>query len=292
MSAKHTPSSNHDLGNQPSMQTPPQTPKPILKRLFFRLNATFRRKNDRSAIGTLISRSTQIGCLLADPRAIEGESGPTGVSFGRKVLQAATNVADIGASIADAIPGGTPVKGALDAVCKVLKVVELNLQNKEDVEELRSKIDELVDLLSESTIPVGDATYGAGYGYRLLAKPMWIYSTRLPTQATIESRVSLNQPAARMDRTAVDAQQCTRTMPPRKLTKPSLLVTADVSSSSQCPPTRRKLVIGPGNPSSARHGLLSPRCSTKQGGRSLFAREVIAPSSGNLGAYVVVTSGR
>ncbi|TFK17346.1 hypothetical protein FA15DRAFT_337693 [Coprinopsis marcescibilis] len=143
------------------MQTLPQTPKPLLKRLFFRLNTTFRRKNERPAIGVLISRSTQISTQLAVPQAIENESGPSGVSFGRKVLQTATVVVEIGASVAEAVPGGTIAKGALDAFCKVLKVVEHNLQNKEDAAELRKKINELVHDLSESEIPEGDAAFEA-----------------------------------------------------------------------------------------------------------------------------------
>ncbi|TFK17341.1 hypothetical protein FA15DRAFT_252522 [Coprinopsis marcescibilis] len=143
------------------MQTPPQTPKPILKRLFSRFNTTFRRKKERPAISTLISESTHVNTQLAGPRAIESGSGSKGVSFGRRVLQTATVVADIGASVAEAVPGGTIAKGALEAFCKVLKVVELNLQNKEDVDDLRSKIEELVDHLSESTIPVGDVAFEA-----------------------------------------------------------------------------------------------------------------------------------
>ncbi|TFK20205.1 hypothetical protein FA15DRAFT_708290 [Coprinopsis marcescibilis] len=162
------------------MQTPPQIPKPILKRLFSRFNTTFRRQNERPAIGVLISQSTQISTQLG-PHAIESESGPRGVSIGRRVLQTVTVVADVGASVAEAVPGGTIVKGALDALGKVLKVVEVrgiavnlpklanflmtmmqhNLQNKEDVAELRSKIDELVDVLSESAIPAGDVAFEA-----------------------------------------------------------------------------------------------------------------------------------
>ncbi|TFK16599.1 hypothetical protein FA15DRAFT_676635, partial [Coprinopsis marcescibilis] len=140
------------------MQPPPRTPKTILKRLFFRLNTTFRKS---PAIGTPISESTQISTQLADTRAIESGSGLRGVSLRRKVLQTATVVADIGASVAEAVPGGTIAKGALDAFSKVLKVVELNLQNKEDVDELRHKIEELADDLSESTIPAGDLAFEA-----------------------------------------------------------------------------------------------------------------------------------
>ncbi|TFK20215.1 hypothetical protein FA15DRAFT_708296 [Coprinopsis marcescibilis] len=143
------------------MHTPSQTPKPFLKRLLSRFNTTFRRKNERPAIGTSISESTQISPQLADPPAIEGQSEPSGVSLRRKVLQTATVVADKDASVGEAVPGGTIAKGALEVFCEVLKVVEVNLQNKEDVDELRSKIKELLDDLSESIIPGGDAAFEA-----------------------------------------------------------------------------------------------------------------------------------
>ncbi|TFK20211.1 hypothetical protein FA15DRAFT_138493 [Coprinopsis marcescibilis] len=120
------------------MQTPPQIPKPILKRLFSRINTTFRRQN------------------LAHPQAIESESGPNGVvSFGRKMLQTATVVTSIGASVAEAVPGGTIAKGVLESLSKH------NLQNKEDATELRREIGKLVLDLSASEIPAGDAAFDA-----------------------------------------------------------------------------------------------------------------------------------
>ncbi|RXW25732.1 hypothetical protein EST38_g172 [Candolleomyces aberdarensis] len=65
-------------------------------------------------------------------------------------LQNAIVVTDILFSIAETIPViGTPIKGALEAVCKVLRVVEQRFEVKEDIDELIDKLSELLELLSK-----------------------------------------------------------------------------------------------------------------------------------------------
>lgn len=69
----------------------------------------------------------------------------------KAVMREIVPVAEVGASIGKAVPIlGAPVEGALEALAKVLKLLEGRCQNKEDIEKLRKKLENISQRLSTS----------------------------------------------------------------------------------------------------------------------------------------------
>ncbi|KAJ3526700.1 hypothetical protein NMY22_g10063 [Coprinellus aureogranulatus] len=76
------------------------------------------------------------------------------VAGGRFVLQTSIVVLDVAFSIAETIPVfGAPLKGALEALCKVLKLVEQRFRIGDDIEALTERLTELMKSLCRAGTP-------------------------------------------------------------------------------------------------------------------------------------------
>ncbi|KAJ3531436.1 hypothetical protein NMY22_g8158 [Coprinellus aureogranulatus] len=72
-------------------------------------------------------------------------------SGGRQILQTSIVVFDVAFSVVETIPVlGGPLKGALEALCKVLRLVEQRFQNQEDIGALTERLTTLIETLCKA----------------------------------------------------------------------------------------------------------------------------------------------
>ncbi|KAF5320113.1 hypothetical protein D9611_010261 [Ephemerocybe angulata] len=76
------------------------------------------------------------------------EAATTQLSCFRRVAQSTITATDILASVAETLPlVGSPLKGALEAICKILKLVETRYQSTEMASELSQRLSKIIPLV-------------------------------------------------------------------------------------------------------------------------------------------------